>query len=131
MLAKATRKHHGGRAAGRPRRLDPNCRFSSIDGALTVNTVYFVAQLDRAAELARILTSAGRAVVGLGDPEAMDKKPVTAHGFRLRPVDDEIATLAAAGLRLDENRHLGTGKHPFHLLPVRPSRAPWFAGQGS
>ena len=41
-------------------------------------------------EIARTVRPGGRAVVGLADPEAMASMPFTAHGFRLRPVDDVI-----------------------------------------
>ena len=45
---------------------------SSVDGVITVNTLYFVPELDRAlGELARVLTNSGRVVIGIGDPEAM------------------------------------------------------------
>lgn len=58
---------------------------SSLDGIITVNTVYFVDDLDQAfSELARTLASPGRAVIGIGDPDAMGKLSFTAHGFRLR-----------------------------------------------
>src|SRR5262245_58322840 len=58
-----------------------------LDAAITVNTVYFVDALDTAcAELARVLRPGGRAVVGIGDPEAMAGMPFTSYGFTLRPV---------------------------------------------
>src|SRR5215207_2937185 len=45
---------------------------ASLDGAITLNTLYFVADLDRAfSELARPLKASGQAVIGLGDPEWM------------------------------------------------------------
>jgi arsenite methyltransferase len=44
----------------------------ALDGMITVNTVYFVAELDRAcAEFARVLRGSGRAVIGVADPDAM------------------------------------------------------------
>src|SRR5690242_19852618 len=40
-----------------------------LDGVITVNTIYFVADLAPAfAELARVINSSGRLVVGLADP---------------------------------------------------------------
>jgi SAM-dependent methyltransferase len=126
MLAKAARKNrrdarlhlHAGSITELP------LEAGSIDGAITVNTIYFVDALDRAfAELARVLSPAGRAAVGIGDPEAMGKEPFTTHGFRLRPVDAVISALATAGLDLDERVRVGTGSHPFHLLVVQPAGA--------
>lgn len=41
----------------------------SLDGAITVNTVYFLDELDRAvAGMAQVTRSSGRIVIGLGDP---------------------------------------------------------------
>jgi arsenite methyltransferase len=95
---------------------------ASVDGVITVNTIYFVADLDRAfAEVARVLVPSGRFVVGLGDPTAMAAEPVTAHGFRLRPVDEVASALAAAGLPVIDHRRVGTGDGAFHLLLARSS----------
>jgi arsenite methyltransferase len=63
--------------------LDDGC----VDGLITVNTVYFIRELDAAcAELARVLRPGGRAVIGIGDPEVMVRLPFTKHGFTIRPV---------------------------------------------
>jgi arsenite methyltransferase len=94
---------------------------ASIDALLTINTIYFVADLGPAfAELARVLTRSGRLVIGLADPDAMATEPVTQHGFTLRAVADVTATLAAVGLRV-EHRRTTAGEHAFHLLLARPS----------
>lgn len=94
---------------------------SSLHGVITVNTVYFVDDLDLAfSELARTLASAGRAMIGIGDPEAMRKLSFTAHGFRLRPVADIEAALERSGLRLCEHVRLGGGRIPGHLLVATP-----------
>ena len=54
---------------------------SALDGVLTVNTIYFIAELEPAfTELARVIGSAGRIVVGLADPDAMARMPFTGHG---------------------------------------------------
>jgi ubiquinone/menaquinone biosynthesis C-methylase UbiE len=46
---------------------------AQIDALITVNTIYFVPDLDRAfAELSRVLKASGRVVIGLGDPDAME-----------------------------------------------------------
>jgi arsenite methyltransferase len=75
----------------------------SVDGLITVNTVYFVDDLATVfAEIARVLSADGRAVVGVSDPDWMATLPVTAHVFRLRPVADVVAGLRAAGLDVQE-----------------------------
>jgi len=90
---------------------------SLLDGIISVNTVYFVDDLDQAfSELARTLARPGRAVIGIGDPDAMGKLPFTRHGFRLRPVADIAAALDRAGLTLREHVKLGEGRIPAHLL---------------
>lgn len=72
---------------------------ATLDAAVTVNTVYFVDDLDAvSAEFARTLRPGGRAAIGVGDPEVMRRLPVTPYGFRLRSMDDIVATLERAGL---------------------------------
>jgi SAM-dependent methyltransferase len=94
---------------------------SSLDGIITINTLYFVEDLDQAvSELARTLSSIGRAVVGVGDPDAMRKLAFTSHGFRLRPVADIEAALGRAGLTVHEHVELGEGRVPGHLLVSGP-----------
>jgi hypothetical protein len=93
---------------------------ATVDAAMTVNTVYFVPD-DAFAALARILSPTGRLVLGLGDPVAMAREPVTVHGFRLRPVAEVEAALTAAGLALVEHRRVGSGPDAFHLLVARPA----------
>jgi arsenite methyltransferase len=93
---------------------------SSLDAVITVNTVYFVDDLDTAcAELARVLRPGGRAVVGIGDPDAMARMPFTSYGFTLRPVEDVIAALQNAGLKLVEHQHLSDVAIPHHMLVTR------------
>jgi arsenite methyltransferase len=89
----------------------------SVDGLITVNTVYFIEDLGVAfGELARVVAPGGRAVVGLGDPDAMSRMPVTAHGFRLRPVEELLEVLRGAGFaEVGHERH-GDDSRPFHLL---------------
>lgn len=91
-----------------------------LDAAITVNTVYFVADLDLAfAELARTLRPDGRAVLGIGDPDAMAASPVTTTGFTIRPVDEVVVTLVRAGLASVERRRIGEGHGAMHLLVAR------------
>jgi SAM-dependent methyltransferase len=94
---------------------------ASVDAAMTVNTIYFVAD-DVFAELARMLSPTGRLVLGLGDPDAMAREPVTAHGFRLRPMAEVQAALTAAGLIVVDHRRVGDGPDAFHLLVAQPAR---------
>lgn len=89
----------------------------SIEAAITINTIYFIAELDRAfSELARVLTRSGRIVVGIGDPEAMSRMPMTPYGFRLRPVADVTASAGSAGLALQDDKRSGQGAGAAHLL---------------
>jgi ubiquinone/menaquinone biosynthesis C-methylase UbiE len=49
-----------------------------LTGALTVNTIYFIPELQEAfTELARVTAPSGRIVVGVADPEVMAKLPFT------------------------------------------------------
>ncbi len=94
---------------------------ASLDGLITVNTIYFIDDLDSAlSELARTLLSSGRAVIGIGDPQAMEKMSFTAQGFRLRPVSDIEKALTRSGLELADHRRVGKGRIPAHLLIAAP-----------
>ncbi|MCV7132512.1 methyltransferase domain-containing protein [Mycobacterium hodleri] len=87
-----------------------------LDGAMTVNTIYFVADLDTAfRELARVMNGRGRLVIGLADPEVMAKLPFTGHGFQLRPVPDVIDGLRSTGLAV-EHRQISADPNAPHLL---------------
>ncbi len=89
----------------------------SLDGVLSVNTIYFVDDLDRAlGELARTLKRSGRLALGVGDPQAMEDMSFTAHGFRVRPLEAIEDAIGRAGLRLDERRRVGGGRVASHLL---------------
>lgn len=89
----------------------------SLDAVITVNTVYFVADVEQAfAEIARVLRPGGRAVIGVGDPTAMASMPVTAHGFTIRPVDDLVGQLRRAGFRDPQDQRVGADERAFHLL---------------
>jgi ubiquinone/menaquinone biosynthesis C-methylase UbiE len=88
-----------------------------LDAAITVNTVYFVEDLEAAfRELARVLRPGGRLVVGVSDPEAMARMPVTAYGFRLRPVDALAEAMTAAGLADVRTEHLPGPPVARHLV---------------
>src|SRR5258708_15900452 len=89
----------------------------SVEGAITVNTIYFIAELDRVfSDLARVIRGAGRAAVGIGDPENMARMPLTVYGYRLRPVDDVVEVAKSAGLGLQDHRRAGEGDDAAHLL---------------
>ncbi|MCT7659262.1 methyltransferase domain-containing protein [Mycobacterium deserti] len=78
---------------------------ASLDTVITLNTVYFISDLDAAcAELARVLRPGGRVVVGIGDPEVMRRAPFTRFGFTLRPVTDIAAALTKTGLTVEQRR---------------------------
>ena len=96
---------------------------ASLDGLITVNTIYFVADLDAALrELARTLTPSGRAVIAIGDPDAMAKLPFTQHGFHLRPIDELADAIQRSGLTLIEDRRVGAAPRAAHLLITTPAR---------
>lgn len=95
----------------------------SLDAAITINTVYFVADLAAAcAELARVLRPGGRAVVGIGDPNAMPRLPFTSYGFTLRPIAEVIAALQNTGFRRVEHQYLDEVAIPHNLLVARCPR---------
>jgi len=125
MLDRARRKHRRPVADGRlvlheASMTDLPLVDASVDAAMTVNTIYFVPD-EVFTELARVLSPAGRLVLGFGDPMAMAREPVTAHGFRIRPVAEVEAALTAAGLTLLDHRRVGSGPDAFHLLVAEPT----------
>lgn len=88
----------------------------TLHGAITVNTIYFVADLETAfREFARVMDSRGRLVIGLADPDEMAGLPFTAHGFRLRPVADVIDMLCGTGFTVEHRRTNESANAP-HLL---------------
>jgi arsenite methyltransferase len=94
----------------------------SLDGAITINTLYFIAELDRAlSELARALNASGHAVIGLADPEWMSKLPTADYGFVIRPLPEVKNAAANAGLIVHEDRRVGQDAYPYHLLVVGPA----------
>jgi arsenite methyltransferase len=89
----------------------------SIHGAITINTIYFISELDRVfSEVARVLARSGRVVVGIGDPQMMARIPTTPFGFTIRPVDEVVAVAKSAGLALEEHRRVGHGEEAAHSL---------------
>ena len=95
---------------------------SSLDGAITVNTIYFVDDLDRAfSELGRTLRASSHAVIGIADPDWMRELSFTTYGFRLRAMSTITNAVASAGLILDDHRRGRQGPHPYHVLVVSPA----------
>lgn len=95
------------------------CADAAFDAVITLNTVYFIEDLAAAfAELARVVRPQGRAVVGIGDPDAMRRAPVTQFGFALRPVDEITAALTDAGFTV-EHRAMADRPMPRHLFLAR------------
>lgn len=122
MVSQASRRFKGDVASGR---LHLNAgsitqlplEDRSIQGAITINTIYFIEELDRAfSELARVITSSGRVVVGIRDPEVMARAPFTAFGFRLRPVNDVVGIAKSSGLALQDHRVDGQSEGAMQLL---------------
>lgn len=96
----------------------------AIDGAITVNTVYFLddEQLEAAfGELARVLRPSGRAVMGVGNPDAMAADPLMAHGFRIRPLELLVHHAAVAGLVQVGQREVGDSQVPAYLVALARS----------
>jgi arsenite methyltransferase len=89
----------------------------SIQGAITINTIYFISELDRVfSELARVIARPGRVVVGIGDPHMMARIPTTPFGFTIRPVDEVVSVAKSAGLALQDHARAGQGEEASHLL---------------
>ncbi|MGH3724339.1 MAG: class I SAM-dependent methyltransferase [Mycobacterium sp.] len=122
MLDRARSRNSREQGAGRLRLVHGTLTASgledrSLDAAITVNTLYFVADLDSACrELVRVMRPGGRLVVGVGDPDAMAQLPFTRYGFILRPVAEVTAALRNAGFDLLAQRTLDEITVPHHLL---------------
>jgi arsenite methyltransferase len=126
MLADARRRH---RAEVSTRRMtlqrgrleDLPIEDSQVDGLITINTLYFVEDVEPVfRELARVLRPAGTAVIGVGDPSAMAGMPVTAHGFRIRQPDELVDGLREAGLDVRHERARAGDRAPHLIIATRP-----------
>lgn len=96
--------------------LDAVVGSSRLSGAISVNTIYYVAGLlESFAGLRRALAPGGRLVLGLGDPAYMAALPF-ADSLILRQVDEVIEILAAVGFTTTD--HIRTSEDPrsFHLV---------------
>lgn len=129
MVARARRSRRAAVAAGRLELHDARMDAlpladGELDGWISLNTIYFVADLDLAfGELARVLGPRATAVLGVADPEWLAAQPVAAHGFTVRPVDDVHAALQRAGLAVETRQVTASqqtgGGAPYHLLVCR------------
>jgi ubiquinone/menaquinone biosynthesis C-methylase UbiE len=94
---------------------------ASIDGAITLNTLYFLDDLAAAlSECARVLKPSGQLVIGLADPGMMQRHPLTACGFHVRPLTEVTNALHDAGLEVDQHRRVGARQGAYHLLVTQP-----------
>jgi arsenite methyltransferase len=127
MLKQAARRYRRDLAAGRLALHHGSLTRLPFDegilnGVLTVNTIYFIAELQEAfTELARVTAPSGRIVVGVADPETMAKLPFTGNGFRLRPIPEVINTLQSAGLTV-QHRRINAADGAPHLLIGTPTQ---------
>lgn len=125
MLRRARKARHEEVAAGRLALHQAGMESlpiadGALDGWISINTVYFVEDLSPAfAELRRVLTPAGRGILGIADPEWMAELAVTKYTFRVRPVTDVVSALAAAGLSVEQRTM--PGSRPYWLLVCRPA----------
>jgi ubiquinone/menaquinone biosynthesis C-methylase UbiE len=130
MLASAQRRFRAASSAGRLALHHGSITHmpledASLEALITVNTIYFVDNLELAfGELARVIRPSGRAVIGLGDPQAMASLPFTAYGFRLRPVAEVADLLTNSGLTHIREERVGGGKRAYHLLIATHNETP-------
>jgi arsenite methyltransferase len=130
MLEQAARRYRRQVAAGRLALHNASLsRIPFADGALTgvvtINTIYFVADLQEAfTELARVTAHSGRIVVGVANPETLAKLPFTDNSFRLRPIPEVINTLQGAGFTVQHRRINAADGAPNLLIGTpAPTRA--------
>jgi arsenite methyltransferase len=125
MIKQAARRYRGDVAAGRLALHNGSLTRmpfadGTLNGVVTVNTIYFVAELQEAfTELARVTAQSGRLVVGVADPETMAKLPFTGHGFNLRPIPEVINALQSTGFTVQHRRIDASDGAP-HLLIGTP-----------
>ena len=89
----------------------------SLDGAITMNTIYYVTDLGRVmTELARVLKGTGMVVVGISDPANPVLAPMAAHGYRIRPIEEIVGVAKTAGLGLRQHSRVDLSLRAPHLL---------------
>ena len=94
-----------------------------LTGAISVNTIYYIPGFaESLLRLRRALTPRGTLVLGLGDPAYMAGLPFADH-LLLRPLDEVIETLAAAGFAITAHTRTSDDPRAFHLLRCTASAA--------
>jgi SAM-dependent methyltransferase len=89
---------------------------AAFDRILTVNTIYFWANPEKAArELRRVTAPQGRLVVGYGRVEDMKRLPPTRYNFRLYSPEEVERLMLDAGFALVRSEEFVTPKRSFIL----------------
>lgn len=96
----------------------------SLDGWISLNTVYFIPDLTPAfADLTRVLSPTGVGVLGVADPDWLGSQPLARHGFTVRPIGEVVALLEHAGLTVEQRTVIASketgGGAPYSLLVCR------------
>lgn len=92
-----------------------------LGGWISLNTVYFIDDLHPSlTELARVLGTDGVGVIGAADPDWMREQPFAQQGFEVRPLDDLVAQVEAAGFSVERTTApYALAENPYHLLVCR------------
>ena len=123
MVAAATTRHRDAIAAGRLTVAEGDVtalplEADSVDGVVTINTVYFWPDLAAAfAEITRVLTNNGKLVIGIRDGAVMTN--VSRDIFTIRRPDEIKTQLAEAGF--DEVQIDSPSDQKVHYIVARRS----------
>lgn len=93
-----------------------------LDGWISLNTIYFIADIEPAVrELRRVLAAKGCGVLGVADPDWLARQPFAEHGFTVRPIEDVVATLEGAGFVVERQPVADSrSPEPYNLLVCHP-----------
>lgn len=96
-----------------------------LEAWISLNTVYFIEDLGPSfGELRRVLSASGRGVLGVADPQWLADQSFAKTGFLIRPLEEILDGLDAAGLHVTV-RTLSDGdpdaEGVYHLLVCVPS----------